>query len=361
MGAGGTLGAWHAPARVWSPSRRPSTRPAPATSGSSAAARSPTALIQTASNSPVNHVGMAVVLDDLPPLMWHAELGRSMRDHWTGDHHRGVQLHDLREAVTTWQDRYGQRAWLRQVSARTSAASRRTPLLRTVARLDGVSFPSHLAAGLAVAARARRLPHPARGRAQGAAAGGRVLRRGRRASRSRRWASCATTCRRTGTTPAASGAGTPCRCSRGLGLRGRGGGRPGVALTAHPRQRRRRDTRRRARPWRRARPTPSDHAAMARPSHSEVGVDEVGTGPAGEPGARDEGQRGQDHEPDGDAGGAGDRRRRGHATGPASSVSTRWANVSKTSGTGREVRRRMGESIRFVPGRAARSASSATR
>ena len=37
-------------------------------------------VIQTASNSPVNHVGMAVVLEDLPPLMWHAELGRSLRD-----------------------------------------------------------------------------------------------------------------------------------------------------------------------------------------------------------------------------------------------------------------------------------------
>jgi len=36
-------------------------------------------LIQTASNAPVNHVGMSLVLDDLPPLMWHAELGRSMR------------------------------------------------------------------------------------------------------------------------------------------------------------------------------------------------------------------------------------------------------------------------------------------
>lgn len=29
-------------------------------------------------NSPVNHVGMAVVLDDLPPLMWHAELGHGL-------------------------------------------------------------------------------------------------------------------------------------------------------------------------------------------------------------------------------------------------------------------------------------------
>ena len=72
-------------------------------------------LIQTASNAPVNHVGMAVVLDDLPPLMWHAELGRSMRDQWTGDHHRGVQLHDLREAVTRWQVEYDQDAWVRQL------------------------------------------------------------------------------------------------------------------------------------------------------------------------------------------------------------------------------------------------------
>ncbi|MGL4744392.1 MAG: hypothetical protein ACRCXL_08395, partial [Dermatophilaceae bacterium] len=31
-------------------------------------------VIQAASNAPVNHVAMAVVLDDLPPLMWHAEL-----------------------------------------------------------------------------------------------------------------------------------------------------------------------------------------------------------------------------------------------------------------------------------------------
>ena len=40
--------------------------------------------IQVTTNSPVNHVGMAVVLDDLPPLMWHAELGRSLPDVWTG-------------------------------------------------------------------------------------------------------------------------------------------------------------------------------------------------------------------------------------------------------------------------------------
>lgn len=100
-------------------------------------------LIQTASNSPVNHVGMALVLDDLPPLMWHAELGRSLLDHWTGDHHRGVQLHDLREAVTTWQERYGQRAWLRQLEP-APGQEQEDAALRTVARLDGVSFPSTL-------------------------------------------------------------------------------------------------------------------------------------------------------------------------------------------------------------------------
>ncbi|MGH2841524.1 MAG: hypothetical protein ACRDKY_11950, partial [Solirubrobacteraceae bacterium] len=27
--------------------------------------------IQTVTNSPVNHVGMVVALDDLPPLLWH--------------------------------------------------------------------------------------------------------------------------------------------------------------------------------------------------------------------------------------------------------------------------------------------------
>ena len=32
--------------------------------------------IRLSTNSPVNHVGMTVALDDLPALMWHAELGR---------------------------------------------------------------------------------------------------------------------------------------------------------------------------------------------------------------------------------------------------------------------------------------------
>lgn len=60
--------------------------------------------IQVATNSPVNHVGMSVVLEDLPPLLWHAELGRSLPDLWSGTRHRGVQLHDLRAAVTVCDD-----------------------------------------------------------------------------------------------------------------------------------------------------------------------------------------------------------------------------------------------------------------
>jgi hypothetical protein len=105
--------------------------------GESAADRA----IQLTTNSPVNHVGMAVVLEDLPPLMWHAELGRSLPDVWTGQHQRGVQLHDLRDAVLTWSRRYGQRAWLRQLEYPVTRETE-DAVLRTVARLDGTPFPS---------------------------------------------------------------------------------------------------------------------------------------------------------------------------------------------------------------------------
>jgi hypothetical protein len=97
--------------------------------------------IQVATNSPVNHVGMSVAIEDLPPLMWHAELGRSLPDVWTGTRHRGVQLHDLREAVMVWGARYGQRAWLRQLDPAVTAEMEGA-VLRTIARLDGTPFPS---------------------------------------------------------------------------------------------------------------------------------------------------------------------------------------------------------------------------
>src|SRR5262249_23542291 len=60
-------------------------------------------------------VGLCLAIDDLPPLLWHAELGRSMPDVWTGEHQRGAQLHRLEDAARTWVLRYGQQAYFRHI------------------------------------------------------------------------------------------------------------------------------------------------------------------------------------------------------------------------------------------------------
>ena len=99
--------------------------------------------IQTLTNAPVNHVGMVVALDDLPPLMWHAELGRSLPDVWTGRHQRGVQLHLLADAVATWQERYGQRAWVRLLDG-TIERHHEDRLMEVIDRYDGRPFPTTL-------------------------------------------------------------------------------------------------------------------------------------------------------------------------------------------------------------------------
>ena len=101
----------------------------------------PDRAIQTLTNSPVNHVGMTVAIDDLPPLIWHAELGDKLLDLWTGTNHRGVQLNDLRAAVLQWMDRYEQRCWLRQISPFANH-EQEDRLLRVVARMNGTSFPT---------------------------------------------------------------------------------------------------------------------------------------------------------------------------------------------------------------------------
>jgi hypothetical protein len=97
--------------------------------------------IRAVTNSPVNHVGMAVVIEDLPPLMWHAELGRALPDVWSGTHQRGAQLHDLRRAVLVWAEKYHQRVWLRQLDHPVTGEME-DAVLRTIARLDGTPFPS---------------------------------------------------------------------------------------------------------------------------------------------------------------------------------------------------------------------------
>ena len=97
--------------------------------------------IRTLTNAPVNHVGMVVALDDLPPLLWHAELGRSLPDVWTGERQRGVQLHLLRDAVTTWNERYRQRAWVRHLEGAIER-HHEDRLMETIARFDGRPFPT---------------------------------------------------------------------------------------------------------------------------------------------------------------------------------------------------------------------------
>jgi hypothetical protein len=106
----------------------------------------PDRAIQTLTNSPVNHVGMSLVVEDMPPLMWHAELGKSLPDAWTGERQRGVQLHRLEEAARVWGERYGQRAWMRQLEG-TITREHEDRLMKAIERFDGHPFPT--TAGLA--------------------------------------------------------------------------------------------------------------------------------------------------------------------------------------------------------------------
>ena len=99
--------------------------------------------IQTVTNAPVNHVGMVVALDDLPPLLWHAALGRSLPDVWTGERQRGVQLHRLEEAVTTWEERYGQKAWVRHLVGALDR-SHEDRLMKVIESYDARPFPTSL-------------------------------------------------------------------------------------------------------------------------------------------------------------------------------------------------------------------------
>jgi hypothetical protein len=102
--------------------------------------------IRAATNSPVNHVAMVLAVDDLPPLLWHAELGQSLEDVWTADHHRGAQLHRLVDATQTWVHRYGQTAFFRQLDP-PADADMENLALAVVAEYSGRRFPR--TAGLA--------------------------------------------------------------------------------------------------------------------------------------------------------------------------------------------------------------------
>ncbi len=96
--------------------------------------------IRLFTNSPVNHVAVALTLDDLPPLLWHAELGMSTEDVWAGEPQRGAQLHRLTEAVHTWVDKYGQRPYFRQLDT-VVTTEMEDQFLRVVNEYDGHRFP----------------------------------------------------------------------------------------------------------------------------------------------------------------------------------------------------------------------------
>ena len=97
--------------------------------------------IRAATNSPVNHVAMALTIDDLPPLLWHAELGRSATDVWTGESQRGAQLHRLTEAASVWVNKYGQQAYFRQL-APDATRDMENAALAVVEEYSGRQFPT---------------------------------------------------------------------------------------------------------------------------------------------------------------------------------------------------------------------------
>jgi hypothetical protein len=96
--------------------------------------------IRLATNAPVNHVALCLAIDDLPPLLWHAELGRSMPDVWTGTTQRGAQLHRLEDAARTWVVKYGQKAYVRHMDPEATTAME-DAALAVVQEYTGRPFP----------------------------------------------------------------------------------------------------------------------------------------------------------------------------------------------------------------------------
>ena len=96
--------------------------------------------IRVFTNAPVNHVAMVVAFDDLPPLLWHTELGQSLESVWTGERHRGAQLNRLDEALAVWTGKYDQMAFVRPFHGEITAEME-DAVLRVVAEYEGRPFP----------------------------------------------------------------------------------------------------------------------------------------------------------------------------------------------------------------------------
>ena len=96
--------------------------------------------IRVFTNAPVNHVAMVVAFDDLPPLLWHTELGQGLESVWTGERHRGAQLNRLDEALSVWTGHYGQLAFVRPLDGEVTREME-DAVLRVVAEYEGRPFP----------------------------------------------------------------------------------------------------------------------------------------------------------------------------------------------------------------------------
>lgn len=96
--------------------------------------------IRLFTNAPVNHVAMVVALDDLPPLLWHTELGHSLESVWSGERHRGAQLNRLDEALNVWTGKYRQRGFVRHLEGDVTREME-DALLRVIAQYEGRAFP----------------------------------------------------------------------------------------------------------------------------------------------------------------------------------------------------------------------------
>jgi len=96
--------------------------------------------IRVVTNSPVNHVAMVVALEDLPPLLWHTELGQSIESVWSGGQHRGAQLNQLDQALAVWTQKYRQLAFVRHFDGEMTREME-DALLRVVAEYEGRPFP----------------------------------------------------------------------------------------------------------------------------------------------------------------------------------------------------------------------------
>ena len=83
---------------------------------------------------------MVVALDDLPPLLWHTELGQSIESVWSGERHRGAQLNRLDEALVVWTKKYKQLAFVRHFDGEITREME-DALLRVIAEYEGRPFP----------------------------------------------------------------------------------------------------------------------------------------------------------------------------------------------------------------------------